>query len=146
MTRILVVDDDPAIRNGLCELIELLGAERVGAGRLCVEAAVSGEDAVARAAAEPVPALIIMDVSLPGIDGVEAFFRIVAARPESPPLTVFLTGYGGSGPLHRRLLEALQAGAHSVVSKPITAAALAEYIDLAVAPAERATASGDGGE
>jgi len=127
-----VVDDDPDIRTALAELIALLLAEEVGAGRLGVTTAATGEEAVAIAIGGPAPSAIVMDVNLPGIDGVEAFARIAAARGGAAIPTVFLTGYAGSGPLLERLDAALAGGALAVLAKPVGAAALAEHLERAL--------------
>ncbi len=130
MSTILVVDDDPDIRLALEELIGLLFANDVERGELRVVTATTGEEAVDLASRE-LPALTIMDVNLPGIDGIEAFFRIASAH-DTPPRTLFLTGYAGSGPLQRRLSEAVGAGSAVVLSKPVTASVLAEHIERAL--------------
>ena len=135
MRTILVVDDDPDIRAALCELIALLYGAEVEARRLRVSAAATGEEAVALALGGEPPAVIVMDVNLPGIDGVEAFSRIAAACGGVPIPTVFLTGYAGSGPLLARIGEALGRGALAVLAKPVGAAALAEHIEAALAAA-----------
>ena len=64
---ILVVEDDPRSRRLVHDLLE-------HAGHAIIEAA-SGEEAV-RLARELLPALIVMDVRLPGIDGIEALRQL----------------------------------------------------------------------
>ena len=64
---ILVVEDDPRSRRLVHDLLE-------HAGHAIIEAA-SGEEAV-RLARERLPALIVMDVRLPGIDGIEALRQL----------------------------------------------------------------------
>lgn len=61
MTRILVVDDEEQIRKSLTINLKARGYE--------VDVAASGEDALAHAAARP-PDLVLLDIGLPGIDGV----------------------------------------------------------------------------
>ncbi|WP_433292625.1 response regulator [Actinoplanes sp. CA-030573] len=80
MTRVLVVDDQAMVRQGLRLILELAGFEVVG------EAA-DGEEAVA-AAGEHRPDVVLMDLHMPVMDGVEATRRIVAGRS---------AGAGGSG-------------------------------------------------
>jgi CheY-like chemotaxis protein len=135
MSRILIVDDDPDIRTALADLLGLLLADRVRAGTLAIDPVASGEEAVAAAAAGAPLAAIVMDVHLPGIDGVEAFFRIAEARGGRPVPTVFLTGYAGSGWLQERLAAAMAAGAVAVLSKPVSAGALLKHVERLVAPA-----------
>jgi DNA-binding NarL/FixJ family response regulator len=71
---VLVVDDQAQFRNIACALIDVLP------GWAVVGKAASGEEGVALA--EQVrPAVVLMDVYLPGIDGIEATRRIVTANP-----------------------------------------------------------------
>src|SRR6185436_10309038 len=73
-TRILVADDHPTFRRGLRALIDSLpGIELIG------EAA-DGEAAVAQAA-ELLPDVVVMDLNMPGLNGVEATRQIVTAHP-----------------------------------------------------------------
>ena len=72
---VLIVDDQPPFRAVARTLVDLLAGWRV------VAEAESGEAAVA-AAAEATPDLVLMDINLPGISGIEATRRITAARPD----------------------------------------------------------------
>src|SRR5438093_13059083 len=72
--RVLIVDDHPVYRDGLRTLLDSLpGAELVGE-------AVSGEEAVAGAASLQ-PDVILMDLQMPGINGIEATRRILHTTP-----------------------------------------------------------------
>ena len=62
MTRILVVDDEPQIRKALSVNLRARGYD--------VDAAASGEEALSLAAANH-PDLVLLDIGLPGIDGIE---------------------------------------------------------------------------
>ena len=73
-TRVLIVDDQAPFREAARTVVELTdGFEVVGEAE-------TGEDSV-RAAAELHPDLVLMDVNLPGIDGLEATRRILAETP-----------------------------------------------------------------
>ena len=72
MKRILVVDDEPTILAAV--------ATRLRAEEFLVETAVDGPSAVAAAAATD-PDLVVLDVMLPGFDGLEVCRRIQAVRP-----------------------------------------------------------------
>ncbi|MET0318758.1 MAG: response regulator, partial [Rhodococcus fascians] len=72
MKRILVVDDEPTILDAV--------ATRLRAEAFHVDTAVDGPSAVTKAAATE-PDLVILDVMLPGFDGLEVCRRIQASRP-----------------------------------------------------------------
>ena len=71
--KILVVEDEPTLRHGLSDLLE-------GAGHI-VEAVDDGLKAVARGVSPEVE-MVVLDLALPGIDGLEVCRRLRAARPE----------------------------------------------------------------
>jgi len=97
MIRVVVADDHAVVREGLTLLIG-------GEPDLSVVAAVaSGEEAVA-AVAEHDPDVVLMDLAMPGIGGVEATRRICG---RAGPAVVVLTTFGES----ERVLAALDAGA-----------------------------------
>lgn len=73
---ILVIEDHPAVRNSLCDWIQASYTD------CSVMGASTGEAAVALARREP-PDLILMDIGLPGMSGIEATRRITAAAPEA---------------------------------------------------------------
>lgn len=98
MIRVLVVDDHPLVRQGLRSLVDQADGVEV------VEEAADGERGVAAAALHR-PDVVLMDLSMPGIGGVEATRRIVAADPSVH--VVVLT----SVPDASSVREALAAGA-----------------------------------
>jgi len=77
--RILVVDDHAVVRRGLRALLE----SRPG-WEVCGEAA-DGQEAI-RKAAELKPDIVVLDISLPGLNGLEATSRILKESPESEVL------------------------------------------------------------
>lgn len=104
---ILVVDDNLLNRKLACDLLELEGYEV----RSC-EDAEQAQDLLAR---EPVPDLILMDLSLPGMDGLTLTRKLKAdARFESVPIVAF-TALVMKGDEER----ALQAGCSGYIAKPV---------------------------
>ncbi|WP_199511368.1 response regulator [Nucisporomicrobium flavum] len=98
MIRVLLVDDQPLIRAGLRMLCE---AE---AGLTVVGEAANGRDAI-ELAARLTPDVIVMDLRMPGVDGITATGRILAAR--SATRVLVLTTFGDDDHLY----PALTAGA-----------------------------------
>lgn len=104
MIRILVADDHPVVRNGLTALLRTLpGLEVAGE-------ASDGEDAV-REAQLLRPDVVLMDVRMPVLDGIEATRRIRAAVPDTKILV--LTMYDDDD----SVFTAMQAGAQGYVLK-----------------------------
>jgi DNA-binding NarL/FixJ family response regulator len=81
---VLVVDDQPAFRQAMAAVVEATD------GFVLVGSAASGEEALALARALR-PRLVLMDVQLPGIDGIEAARRL--CRDGSGPVVVLLSTY-----------------------------------------------------
>lgn len=104
MIRILIVDDHRIVLDGLAVLLDSVDGIDV-AGE-----ATSGEQAV-ELTASLLPDVVLMDVEMPGIGGVEATRRITAARPETA--VVMLTMYGED----EFVFAALRAGARGYLLK-----------------------------
>jgi DNA-binding NarL/FixJ family response regulator len=102
--RILVADDHPVVRGGLVALLRTI------AGFEVVGEAVDGESAV-REAQLTRPDIVLMDVRMPGLDGVEATRRIRAAVPTTRVL--MLTMYDDDA----TVFTAMQAGAQGYLLK-----------------------------
>jgi len=96
--RVLLADDHDVVRRGLTALLD--GAP----GFAVVAAAADGAEAVTLAA-EHEPDVILMDLSMPGVDGIEATRQVVAEWPEAR--IVVLTSFSE----RERILDALDAGA-----------------------------------
>jgi DNA-binding NarL/FixJ family response regulator len=117
--RVLVVDDQRVVRDGLVLLLELLPGIEVAA------AAEDGEQAVALAA-ELRPDVVLMDLRMPRCDGVEATRRLRAACPEAK--VVALTTYADD----RSVIEALRAGARGFLTKDSSAEEIQRAIEAVV--------------
>jgi DNA-binding NarL/FixJ family response regulator len=104
MIRVLVVDDHDIVRTGLCRL--LADTEDL----VPVGSAADGEQGVALVA-DLRPDVVLMDLSMPGTDGVAATERIVAQHPQVHVLV--LTSFSD----HNRIVAALDAGAEGYLLK-----------------------------
>jgi DNA-binding NarL/FixJ family response regulator len=118
--RVLVADDQTLVREGLMTLLQL------AAGIEPVAAASDGEEAV-RLAARHRPDVVLMDLRMPRLDGVEATRRIRAAQPETE--IVVLTTHADD----QSILGALQAGARGYLTKDAGIAEIARGIQAAAA-------------
>lgn len=98
MTTVLLVDDHPLVRAGLNTLIATTDDLQI------VGEAGDGEQAVAMVG-DLEPEVVLMDLSMPGMDGVEATRRIMAAHPQVR--VVVLTSFADQA----RVTDALAAGA-----------------------------------
>lgn len=79
--KVLIVDDQKSIRGLLTTLIDKLGGEVVGEAQ-------DGEEAVTKFAALT-PDIVLMDINMPKMDGIEALKRIIASDPKA--LVIMLT-------------------------------------------------------
>ncbi|MGO4258567.1 response regulator [Marmoricola sp. RAF53] len=118
MTRVLVVDDQDLVRHGLRMILELGGIEVVG------EAA-DGAAAVS-AAAGLSPDVVLMDLRMPVLDGVEATRRIVAAGTAR---VLALTTFDAD----QHVADAIRAGAVGFLLKDVTADGLVDAVRRAAA-------------
>ena len=119
MTKVLIVDDQDLVRHGLRMILELGGIDVVG------EAA-DGDAAVA-AVAELAPDVVLMDVRMPGTDGVEATRQIVGAGAAAR--VIVLTTFD----LDQHVVDALRAGAVGFLLKDVTAEGLVDAVRRAAA-------------
>jgi len=112
-TRILLADDDPRVIQVVGRYLDLEGYE--------VETVGDGESAVRRATANP-PDLIILDIMMPAIDGLEACRRIRANEATArTPILMFSA-------LSEESDAARSAGADGLIAKPFTLPDLAEAV------------------
>jgi CheY-like chemotaxis protein len=106
MKKVLVIEDNPDNR----ELISL-ALKRSGYEVVCAE---TGEEGVAMAVREK-PYFILMDIALPGIDGIEATRRIRASAANGDIPIIAVTSYAMRGDMER----ILAAGCNGYFEKPI---------------------------
>lgn len=118
--RLLVVDDDAQFRSYLLEL--LAGLVPDGA----IEQAADGFEAGIKVA-EFLPDIVLLDQSMPGLDGASVCRRIRSAPQHAAVRVIGITGH-----LDRRVeQEMLAAGAERVLHKPLDVVALREALALA---------------
>jgi two-component system response regulator DesR len=113
--RLLLADDQALVRGALATLLEL-------EPDMTVVAEVGRGDEVVEAAQRTQPDVALLDVEMPGIDGIEATRRLRAAMPEVK--VVIVTTFGRPGFLRR----ALVAGASGFVVKDTPARQLADAV------------------
>jgi len=123
VSRILVVDDDRGIRGAFEALLGTRGHE--------VVTAETGEDALGLLA-DRQPDLVLMDVVLPGMDGLETFRAIKSGRPEVP--VIVMTGSGTM----EIAIEASKLGAFDYQLKPFDPGHMLDLIERALESARLA--------
>ena len=100
---VFVVDDDVSVRESLESLIRSAGWQP--------ETLASAQEFLARPRV-PVPSCLVLDVSLPGLNGLDLQGRVAVQRPDLP--VIFITGYGDV-PM---TVRAMKAGAVEFLTKP----------------------------
>jgi len=116
-TRVLVVDDEPAARGGLEKLLTHEG--------YLVDLAGDGVEALAVAAEHP-PDVVITDLKMPNMDGIELTKKLHEIDPSVP--VIVATAFGDVS----TAVSAMRAGAEDYLTKPIDFDALAVAIERAV--------------
>ena len=104
--RVFLVDDHPIVRTGLRAVLEADdGIEVVGE-------ADTGEEAISQIPAS-LASIVLMDVKLPGIDGIEAVRQLLKIKPNL--VVIILTSFGGD-----HVVRAVEAGAKGYLLKGIS--------------------------
>ena len=119
--RILVIDDDPLVRHGLREILATQGFE--------VEVAADGESGLARLKEEAF-ALVLTDLALPGLGGMDVLQYLVGHQPEC--LCIIITGFGSIG----SVVEAMKKGAYDYLEKPFDLDAAMTHVQRALETTE----------
>lgn len=114
-TRILVIDDDPNIREIVRIMLKDYEVIEASNGR---EAVILYKNLK--------PDIVLMDISMPGMDGVETTKEILKIDPKA--IVIGLTAFSRT-----RGSELLNAGAKDIINKPFTRKSLREMIERFVA-------------
>lgn len=104
MIRVLIADDHAVVRDGLCYLLEAQPDLSV------VGDAANGREAVARTI-QLKPDVVLMDISMPELNGIDATAQIIQAVPETSVIILSMQG------TREQIFRALQAGAQGYVLK-----------------------------
>ena len=115
--KILLVDDEEEFVTTLAERLELRGLQ--------AQAATDGETALALIETDP-PKIVILDVMMPGLGGLEVLKRIKAQHPQIP--VILLTGRGST----KEGIEGMQLGAVDYLMKPIDITELIKKMQQAI--------------
>jgi DNA-binding response OmpR family regulator len=119
---ILIVDDEEAIRHSLGEILRLEGYS--------VATAESGEaavDAIQKAQGQQPYDLVLLDIRMPGMDGIEVLKFINRFAPETR--VVLLTAHGSL----ESAIEALRVGAHDYILKPASTRTILSSVEKGLA-------------
>ena len=112
--RYLVVDDSVFARKNLIKMIEMFGGEVAGE---------AGDGLTAIAEFNRIsPDIVLMDITMPQMEGIEAAEKIVGQHPEARIVMVSSVGY------QENIVAALQRGARHFVQKPVKPEVLYEVI------------------
>ena len=133
MAKILIVDDDAAVRTTIQLLLERAGHSVVGAS--------DGRKGLALFEAEEFD-LLFLDIFMPGMDGIETMRLVHAQRPLVP--IIVISGnpiLAEPGPAPDFLTMATKLGAISSLQKPFKPAALIEAVDQCLEAGRRSSAS-----
>jgi two-component system chemotaxis response regulator CheY len=130
--RYLVVDDSVFARKNLTKMIESFGGQVAGeAGDGCT--AITEYDRAH-------PDIVLMDITMPQMEGIEAAERIVRNHPEARVIMVSSVGY------QENIVTALQKGARHFVQKPVKPEVLYEVITYVLGEDGIAVAAAAAGE
>ena len=118
---ILVVDDETDVEN----LFRQQFRRDIRTGRFIMEFATSALEALerAKAIADPMLILILSDINMPGMSGLEMLPKVKAARPNVP--VIMITAYGDEATIKK----AAELGAAGLLTKPIDFGLLREEIE-----------------
>jgi DNA-binding NtrC family response regulator len=115
--KVLLVDDEKEFVSTLAERLRLRGIQADETG--------SGEEAL-RLIAEAAPQVVVLDVMMPGMGGLEVLKRVKSTHPEIE--VILLTGIGST----KEAVEGMKLGAFDFLMKPLQIEELIEKIRTAI--------------
>ena len=121
----LIADDDEKVRRTAADVLAGEGLDVIMAS--------NGEEAMERFAATS-PDVVIVDLKMPGVDGLEVLRRVKAKSPEVP--VIVITGYGQI----KTAVEAMRLGAYDFLAKPLV---FEDFVATIVRALERAELLGE---
>jgi CheY-like chemotaxis protein len=122
VSRILVIDDDDGFRKMVCAFLEAEGHE--------VIEAVNGQDGLDKFRSFD-PELIVTDIYMPVLNGIETIQKIRAEKPDIPVIAVS----GGSSIQTATILQvAGEAGADRIMEKPFRKSAFVDTVEQLLPP------------
>jgi DNA-binding NarL/FixJ family response regulator len=119
--RILIVDDHPLIREGLANVLAELDTSAE------ILAAANAGEALGQLASERELALVLLDLALPGVDGLSLLEQVRAIRPDVPVVVLSATDNRGT------VLAAIEMGAMGFISKRSQTRVLVNALRLVLA-------------
>ncbi len=116
MSNILIVDDELGVRHSL---------QKALSKEYDVDTAENGQDAIGKIAVH-CPDVILMDIKMPGMSGIEALQKIKSTKPDLP--VILMTAFGDT----QLAIEAMKLGAFDYLLKPLQKNDVTEVIDKAL--------------
>ncbi|KQS28183.1 response regulator [Dyadobacter sp. Leaf189] len=119
--KILVVDDEEDVKS----LFEQKFRKEIRSGQFQFSFSFSGEEALTYLAAHPSEVVMILsDINMPGMSGIELLKTIRRDHPSAPPQVMMITAYGDSANHD----QAMQLGADDFLTKPVNFVELKEKL------------------
>ncbi|WP_288081022.1 sigma-54-dependent Fis family transcriptional regulator, partial [Pseudomonas sp.] len=119
--QVVLIDDDPHLRQALCQTLDLAGLKVLPLGEATGLTAQLSRDW---------PGVVVSDIRMPGMDGLELLAELHGQDPELPVLLI--TGHGDV-PL---AVQAMRAGAYDFLEKPFASDALLDSVRRALPPGQ----------
>ncbi|MCP4293173.1 MAG: sigma-54-dependent Fis family transcriptional regulator [bacterium] len=118
MARILLIDDDTSLREVVSFMLTEAGYDVISAS--------NGEQGLEKLSTHP--DLVLTDIKMPGMDGMEVLNQIVENNPDGAPPVIVLTAHGTV----KQAVEAMKSGAFSYLLKPFARDELLLTVDQAL--------------